>query len=205
MRHEQWFALLCTVAVGASLIFLNLDGYQEHLMLNSNGTEFRGPGDLWGEPPVINWVHGWPIGFAIRSSIQLPNPLPPGGVILSPAGESLDNTSRWPFDATPIRHFGTSGAVLDILICLATSIGTYTGAGRFAGRFGLRVRFNLATILTLIALAALVIWQREWIFATRYTGQAIAFAGVAFGLFFCGVWIVSICMPARTARTLTAS
>lgn len=168
MRHEQSFAILCTLVVVASLAFLNLDGYQKYLALTTNGARFHGPGNFSGEPPVINWVHGWPIGFAIRSSIQLPNPLPPGGVILSAAGApDLPNTSRWPFDSTPIRHFGVSGAVLDALICLAIGVGTYLGAKGFAERLKLQVRFRLATILVLIAAVALVVRQRDWIFATR--------------------------------------
>lgn len=196
MRHDQSFACLFTLAVAASLTFLNLDGYQEHLMLNIKGANFRGPGDFVGEPPMINWVHGWPVGCAVRMSIK--NQVP------GPIGNPWIHTSRWPFDSTPIKYFSPLGAVVDLLICVLISGGTYFGAKRVAARFGLSVRFHLASILAFVAIAAVVVWQRDWIFATRYTGQAIAFAGVAMGLIFCVTWLISICTPAGTASTIPA-
>ena len=98
-----------------ALAFLNLDGYHTHLYTP------WGSGDFFAEPPTINWTHGWPCCFMIRSGIY--SVAAGKGVrVVSFFGES-GVYSRWPTDNAPVSRFGVPPLLLDVAVGLVLVLG----------------------------------------------------------------------------------
>ena len=138
MRHQTALAVLCTLGVAASLAYLNLDGYQKHLVgYFGPNTGIRGTGNFTGEPPDINWVHGWPIGCAVRNSVRQW----PSQQIPWKAG--FASTSRWPFDGTPVAFWSPFAACIDLGFGVLAGVGTFVCANSVASILQLRVQFKI--------------------------------------------------------------
>src|SRR5690606_15397516 len=131
-----------------------------------------GVGEIKGEPPLINWAHGWPVAFAIRSSVYSVS-AGRGIPVQSIAGD-VGLYSRWPIDDSPIIAFSVVAAVCDVLFCLALVCGTFVGARKLARRFGLRLRFGIRSLLVGFSVLAVVLTSRHWLFASRYVLEAVA-------------------------------
>jgi hypothetical protein len=171
--NSQALPLLATLLTLVSFVFLNLDGYQLHLFSP------WGNGDVTGGPPLANWAHGWPIGFAVRSSIYS---VQAGRGVIAPSftGE-IGFYSRWPTDNAPVVAFSGFAAGCDLLLGLLLVWGTFIGTSKLVGYLGLKPRFSLRTLFVSVAAAAVLLAGREWIFASRYVVEAVAVLGVALG------------------------
>ncbi len=90
--RPHWAAVLATAFVAATLVIANLEGYHNELAHD---------GDLTGEPPLINWTHGWPSAFMVRASFSNLSAISKATVF---AG-SNEITSRWPFDDARVFAF----------------------------------------------------------------------------------------------------
>jgi hypothetical protein len=164
-------------------LFLNLDGYHIHI-----ASPWSGRGDFKAELPSINWVHGWPMGFAVRSSIYSPK-AGKGVPITSITGE-LGYYSRWPFDNAPMVAFNAGVAVIDCALCTLVVLGTYLGMRRLAARFGWRLRYSTRTLLIIMGVTSLGLFFRYKLFTNRLVFEASAAAVVLVGVSLCLIALV---------------
>ncbi len=176
--NSNAWALLVACGVLASCVFLNVDGYQLHLI-----SPWGGVGEITGEPPLVNWCHGWPVGFAIRSSMYSVDA--GRGVNVQSFTGDCGLYSRWPIDESPVIAFSVLAAVCDLLICMTLVCGTFVGARKLALHFGFRLRFGIRSLLVWVFVLAVVLTLRHWVFASRYVLEVIAFVVTTFGICMC--------------------
>jgi hypothetical protein len=145
-RQVHGLCVAATVAVAGTLLFLNLDGYQKHLFGS-------GALNILGEPPIINWAHGWPCVCVIRqSTYPLTGKWQSANSFLGPGGYY----SRWPLDDAPVSFFSLSALLIDSAILSVLTLGTGYAVQRLIGRpFGLKWLFA-ATAVAGLGCAALV-------------------------------------------------
>ena len=166
--NVKGLASIFAFIVLAAFLFLNLDGYQLHVVAYfGDPSGLYGPGDFRGEPPTSNWVHGWPVGCAVRLCVR-----PPTAPIRSM--QDLEITSRWPFDGTPASFSSPLAAAVNVVICLFLVFGTYKGSSALLRGLGWRLKFGLRTVLMTVLLAAIIVRFRGWAFASRYTLEGLA-------------------------------
>lgn len=130
-----------TLAVTLSLFFLNIDGYQTHLV---------GDGQFLGTPPSINWTHGWPCSFLVRSSIY------PLSGVTNPNGSITGGTglySRWPIDNAPVYTFSHTMLTLDVVFFFVIAAGTACGIRCLPLRWQPVEKVQYASLASLCALA----------------------------------------------------
>lgn len=148
----HWITVLLTLFVAAVLLVANLDGYHNQLF---------GEGDLAAEPPLINWAHGWPWTFMVRSSIYpLSGVYTPTGFI-GPHGV----TSRWPVDDAPVIVLWGRQLVFDSLSFLVLVSGTAYAAQRMARRWNARNSYGLRTLFFATSVVAIAICFGPALFA----------------------------------------
>jgi hypothetical protein len=157
-----------------SMIFLNMDGYHLHLI-----SPWSGPGDVTSEPPEINWVHGWPIGFAVRSSIYSQQ-RGKGVPVQSIAGRA-GLYSRWPIDEAPIAVWSWAAAIADFAICGFVVCGAFAGSRSLASHFGWKLRFTMRSMMLVVTIISIAIATRNLLFTSRYVLES-----AAFGIAMCG-------------------
>ena len=123
-RKPVTLRLLACSAIVAAFAFLNADGYHT----GWNATMTGSHGDYFGEAPYINWTHGWPLKFAVRSSYYLvalgpgkPNPKVNSGPIAI--------YSRWPLDNAPVTVFHPHVLLADLLVLVSLVTGVWIGLG----------------------------------------------------------------------------
>jgi hypothetical protein len=109
MKRPQFGLRLIAVAIVATaLVFANLDGYQTEPFDNAN---------FFGEPPLINWTHGWPFICLVRQS----------PIVGSGKTGWIGVTSRWPIDNARIIAFRAKPLLADIAFFIAVMAGTAYG------------------------------------------------------------------------------
>ena len=175
-QNSNALPAFATLLVLGSFAFLNIDGYQLHL-----ASPWGGIGEMAGEPPAHDWCHGWPVGFAVRSSIYSINAGRGVSVASFTGGHGL--YSRWPIDESPIAAFSGMAAICDVLLCIVLAIGTYHGTRKVAGYTGIRLRFGLRTLLTCVFAFAVLLAFRDWLFPNRYVIEVIAALVIGYGTF----------------------
>jgi hypothetical protein len=175
MARPHWAAALATIFVAAVLLVANLDGYHNQLFDKR---------DLAGEPPLINWAHGWPSTFTVRTSIYPLNGRYTGAPFTGPIGI----TSRWPFDDARVTAFWMGPLWYDIACIVVLLLGTAYAAQKMAhwcnpqNSYGLRTLF-VATAMIAIGIAfgpALFADHRR--FALNYVVLSVAGAAAALTL-----------------------
>lgn len=179
---------LCTgIVTLLAFVALNLDGYQIHLASwDQTLQEWQGPGDFNGEPPMNNWVHGWPFAFVVRLSIVQPMPS------VRTLAE-IPWTSRWPIDDAQSVAFNGWLVGADSAIALVVTVLTYLGVCSVARRFDLRFRYSISTLAVTIAFIAIVLAFRQPLIASRYPMQICAAAVVgAASVFATGVLLLPL-------------
>ena len=139
-------------------------------------------GDYFGEAPYINWTHGWPLKFAVRSSYYLvalgpgkPNPKVNSGPIAI--------YSRWPLDNAPVTVFHPHVLLADLLVLVSLVTGVWIGLGAtplFPIRFSIRSLLLLALVVGLVAARAVPL--RVPVFEPRYGMQVVAYSVVLYGV-----------------------
>lgn len=199
--HAKGLACSLTLTVLLAFVFLNLDGYQLHLTAYFGTPEgWYGPGDIQGEPPTSNWVHGWPVGCAMRLCIR-----PPKAPIRSM--QDLEITSRWPFDGTPVLYSSPFAAAVNVLVCLLLLFGTYKGSSALLSKLGWRLTFGLRTVLITVLVAALLVRFRGWAFASRYSLEGLAVLAIVLGGVCFIYWIGNslVTQLVKTLRKLVVS
>jgi len=129
------------LVVFATLAYLNLDGYHN---------EPYGSGDFFGDPPDINWTHGWPFVCMVRNSVGT------GPLVVRVVQRTV--TSRWPFDGTPVSYFYRNSFWVDVAI-LVVLVGAvvwsiYTLVPSLPKRlsYGLKALFVLMTMSSVAAI-----------------------------------------------------
>ncbi|GAA5511113.1 hypothetical protein [Novipirellula caenicola] len=168
------FSAFVTLLVLGSFAFLNLDGYQLHF-----ASPWGGIGEMAGEPPTHNWAHGWPVAFAVRSSVYS---ISTGrGVTVASFTGGYSLYSRWPIDESPIAAFSGMAATCDMLLGIVLAIGTYAGTRKLVGDIQIRLRFGLRTLLACVFAFAILLAFRNWLFPTRYVIELLAATVVGFG------------------------
>ena len=173
---------LATLLVLGSFAFLNLDGYQLHLV-----SPWGGVGEMTGEPPTHNWTHGWPVAFAVRSSIYSVNA--GRGVVVASFIGGHGLYSRWPIDESPIAAFSGIAATIDLLLLFALAFGAYVGTRTIAGYIGIRLRFRLRTLFACMFAFAILLAFRDWLFPSRFVIELLAGLVIAYGT---GVSVIAI-------------
>jgi hypothetical protein len=165
---------LATLIVAATFLFLSLDGYHNGIVVGWNGSL-----NFYGEPPFINWAHGWPCHFLVRRSIYdrtvgkgPPNPR-------SMPTEQLGYYSRWPFDEAPITLFRALPLAIDAAVFAFLLAGTWLGAAELSRLFPLRFRFSVKSLLALTTLVAVVLALQLPSRLPRYAFQYAAFVVIA--------------------------
>jgi hypothetical protein len=146
---------LGSIVVAVTFLFLCLDGYHTEIPLSPKRL-----GDFFGEPPLINWTHGWPCCVIVRSSIY-PLSVGKGGPSVESFTGEAGYYSRWPIDEAPANALNLLALVIDVLAFAALVTGTWFGTALFScctafpPRFSLRTLFLLTTAIA-IGLAPLV-------------------------------------------------
>lgn len=136
----SWPAYCATLVVIAALAFANLDGYHNHLF---------GHGDFSGEPPLINWAHGWPYCFLIRKSPwQASDPAPRPNFYV----EGQHIYSRWPFDRAPVFRYWPRPLVADVGVAVVLIVGTFLSSQRLANKLRINPRFGLKSLFSFTGL-----------------------------------------------------
>ncbi len=173
------------MAVLVSFLFLCLDGYHVGLSPSYNGS-----GDFFGEPPNINWTHGWPFHFAVRSSIY-PASARPG--LPNPASWSGDSGSysRWPFDNAPVTLFHLGPLLLDVTVLFVLLAGTWYWL-RDIANVPFRFQFGTRALFLMTLLVALAMGLRLPSVLPRHVTQFAAF-------------FVLLCGFAATVHTLVVA
>jgi hypothetical protein len=138
----HWLAVAFAALVLSAVVHENLDGYHNHW-----------GGDYRDEPPIINWAHGWPWYFMVRSSLDFgTNGIPPGPILTPPGG--FYHYSPWPFDDAPLAIFSVTWLVADCAVGLLVVIGAGVAADTWARRWRLRNQFGLRAIFVLVTFAS---------------------------------------------------
>lgn len=135
----SWPAYCATLIIVAALAFANLDGYHNHLF---------GDGNFDGEPPLINWAHGWPCCFLIRKSpwdASDPAPRPD----LQMEGNYI--YSRWPFDRAPVFRYWLRPLLIDVAVAIMLIVGTFWSSQRLASKLRINPQFGLKTLFGITA------------------------------------------------------
>lgn len=171
-QYFGWHWVAAALTLGAA-VFLNLDGYQ-----TGNDITFRSDSDFYGEPPAINWTHGWPFYFMVRSSIYSPAAGPGGPIPATISGE-LGFYSRWPFDAAPLISFDWQPLLLDLAILAALVVGVWFAVSSFTAKWPLPLRFNLKSLFVATFVVAVVSAFNLLSFLPRHVFQFAAL-GVAY-------------------------
>ena len=188
MKSELSIPLATTLLYVTAFILANLDGYHLHFIDTWNSK----PVSLKTEIPNAYWIHGWPVGFAVRPSVYSKS-AGKGVVIRSFAISDQGVYSRWPIDSF-VQRFDLLAFLTDVLYFVATSFGICIATRQFCNRFRLKLRFGISSLILLTAACALVARFREPIFTNRFYLQyfilAVLYAG-AFAIFF---WMtLSVC------------
>lgn len=178
MRRSRSLPFLVATLVFGCFLFLNLDGYHLHVF---SAWSSRLDVAMEAEPPEINWVHGWPLGCVVRSSIYSAQ-AGKGVPFTTTTGNNYGFYSRWPVDNAPIFGFDVWYAIANFLIGAAVVAGTYFGTIRLTDHFRWRVRFSVRMLLVATALASLGLCIREPLLANRYVVEYAAFGGVLAGV-----------------------
>ena len=173
-RTPNSLPLIVTFAVLSAFVFLNVDGYQLHLI-----SPWGGVGEITGEPPFVNWAHGWPVCFAIRSSIYSVS-AGQGVKVQSFTGEH-SFYSRWPIDESPVAAFSVFAATCDLLFCVIFLIGTFVGTRKISVKLGLQFQFGMRSLLACMLICAVLLAARDWVFASRFVLEAFAILATVFG------------------------
>ncbi len=140
----RWATIGATTIVCGALVFANLDGYQN---------EPFGGGHFFGEPPLINWAHGWPSICLVRSSIAKGRP----GASLNRARLGTNGTTnRWPFDNAEIYAFYVNPCLVDLSFFVAVLIGTAYATPRFLNWLTTFRSFSLKSLIIATALLAVL-------------------------------------------------
>jgi hypothetical protein len=135
--------IFATAIVGGALLFVNLDGYQY---------EIFGGRDFFGEPPLINWTHGWPSTCLVRNS-PIPTSYSIGGASYTGwAG----TTSRWPFDGSPVIVFWIKPFLIDCAFIVFVLFGAAYTAPRLIYWLKTWKKFSLKSLLAATTLFAVV-------------------------------------------------
>jgi hypothetical protein len=174
--RPHWTAVLATVFVAAILLLANIDGYHNQLF---------GERDLAGEPPLINWAHGWPWTFVVRASFFSPT-----AIYTAPDfSGSPGITSRWPFDDAQVFAFWVRPLVLDSICFVVSVLGTAYATQRIArwwnpqNSYGLRTMF-IATAVVAVALCfGPALFANDRRFALNYVVLFVAGVAAALTLF----------------------
>ncbi len=165
-KHRPYgIAIFVGLFVLFAFTILNLDGYQLHLAAWDKARgEWQGPGDFFGEPPLRNWVQGWPLAFGTRLSIQ--RPMPPVQTT-----SQIPLTSRWLSDTTTIRHFNLWLFAADLIIASAVGFLAFLGVNFICLRFDLRLQISVLSLVVATSVIAVGVTFRQQMFATRYILQ----------------------------------
>lgn len=185
-RSSTYLASLAATAVLGSCLFLNLDGYQIHLYSP------WGLGEVAAEPPIINWVHGWPVGCTVRASAYSVN-AGKGVPVASFTGDA-GSYSRWPLDDSPVFVHSTAALLTNIAFLVLVVPSTFLGVGRLADRYGWRMRFSMRMLLLVMTIACISLVSRNYIFGSRMILEAIAVTVVLMGM--C-LGVVAFCMDCQ--------
>ena len=171
---SHWIA---TITVASAFTFLCLDGYHNGFAIALNGSS-----DFFGEPPIINWTHGWPFHFAVRSSIY---PASTGPGIPNPPSWTGDvgYYSRWPFDDAPMTVFHLLPLVVDAVIFILLIVGTWFGCSQLSSHFSFRFRFGLKTLFVATFLVAVAVAFKMTSLIPRYITQFGALSIIAIAMF----------------------
>jgi hypothetical protein len=140
IRSPWPLALVSGAIVFARLALLNLDGYHN---------EPFGPGDFLGEPPNINWTHGWPFVCMGRTSVGT------GPLVVAKVQTTI--TSRWPFDDTPVHYLYPGRLGADIAILFMSVLGTVWSINSLMRRPIRRLRYGLKFLFVVMTLTAAVL------------------------------------------------
>ncbi len=174
--------------VFATLAFLNLDGYHN---------EPYGPGDLLGEPPDINWTHGWPFVGVGRSSV--------GTGPLVVANVQMTITSRWPFDDTPIHYVYPGYLCADIAILVTAVVATVWSINELLKQSMKQLSYGMKFLFVAMTLVAAAMLTRSyWMDRIIQYRFAIIVLVLAAACVVCGIANVLVrtahrSMPARRA------
>jgi hypothetical protein len=187
-RRWHWLSMAAAAVAAGSLLFLNLDGHHKHLFGNDAI-------NVYEEPPLINWAHGWPWVCAVRSSIypltgMRGQPTPPQ--IAAPLGYY----SRWPFDNAPVTVFSAPALMNDCVIALALTMGTGYLLHRLIGyghmKFGLK---GLLMATSAVALACAALFSAPaWARAFGPDASASTHVRCAFYLFVMALMSAAACL-----------
>ena len=164
---------------------MNLDGYQTHLF-----SPWGGMGDFRGEPPIINWCHGWPGSFMVRHSnysVKEGKGKRPSGPVSGPFAAY----NRWPIDNAPVAAFSAKTFAIDILILASLIFGTAYG---LRGRRLPKLRFSINSLLLLTSIVAVAVTFEAWRMTPRFWMEALAFGILVVAAI---LTILSVCFSTR--------
>jgi len=194
-KESNGLRLLACVIVATAFVFLSIDGYHT----GWNATMPGDHGDFFGELPNINWTHGWPLNFCVRSSIY---PLASGPGIPNPPSFSGDigTYSRWPIDNAPVAAFHASVLVVDMALLVCLLVGTWLGIGQRPAK---RIQFNIRSLLALSTFVALLAAFHVPIHQLRYSYQFLAYVIVAAATVVSVVFLLRILIAFCRSRIAT--
>ena len=137
--------IIACALLAAAILYLSIDGHHTiKLQILFPGSN-RLCVDCFAEiEDSITWLHGWPIVFYIRNSMDIAK-LNANNTV---AAEHLDDPAyrfgSLPFDNSPTLAFSWLGLCLNIAILILFTIGTWVALSKFKLP---PVRFTLRTML----------------------------------------------------------
>ena len=148
-RRSSWFSrlIVCSLLV-ASLGYLAIDGHQTKINLLFAGDVFGKP--LGEIEDSITWMHGWPIAFYVRNSLDTVKINSTPGITDIYGSASF---SPWPFDNSPTLAFSWVGLVLDIAFAFAITIATWHSLAALTNQ---PIQFGIRTLMTVVTLVAIL-------------------------------------------------
>ncbi|QDT01769.1 hypothetical protein K227x_01370 [Rubripirellula lacrimiformis] len=199
-RKPLTFRLHACLSLIAAFAFLGVDGYHT----GWNATMPGSHGDYFGNAPNINWTHGWPLQFCVRSSCY-PVALGPGKPNPKISYGPVALYSRWPIDNAPVKAFHLSAFLVDLAVLACLVAGVWLGLGKiplFPVRFSTRSMLLLTLIAALVSARAVAL--RVPVTEPRYFFQVAAYTVVLAGALISLFYVAKLCLlrliPSLVAR-----
>ena len=185
MKRIAGVPILITLFYVAAFVVANLDGYHLHLYSPWQQTT----AGLETAIPEANWIHGWPIAFAVRPSMY--SKTGKNDTIQNFVPSNTGVYSRWPIESYN-GLFDFRMCAVDFAYFLSTSFGVYLAAGRICKTLRIRLRFSILFLLAIITASACLVYFRNFALADRYGLQY-----TVLGILYCGGSIAILWTLAR--------
>jgi len=169
-------AVVCVLLV-AAIAYLSIDGHQTKINLLFPGSVF---GNCFAEiDDNITWMHGWPVAFYVRNSLDTVK-VNSSTVVIDTKNDSTFHFSPWPIDDSPTLAFSWVGLTLNIAFLVALTSATWVAMSSFSLP---PIRFRIRTLL--MVMAAFSFLLAFGFLRSRYLYMASSFGMISLSIAIC--------------------